>query len=409
MALLTRTGYGTPDITSGTQVFDFSPVILANLRMEEAFLAHIDVGDPIKDTVFYWQEDALNANQVTQSGTLATTATTLNVAAGQGKRVLVGAILQALNTTAGTTVQNDNGEQVQVTAIATDALTITRAYGLTADPGATYPASTIWKIMTRQTLPENSALGTDTSLARLIRYNFTQIFERTVNVSRNQIKRAMQSIDDEFYYQLDQRAIELKREMNDIFIFGSPSASLTAAFPTTGAADNRTTAGLLYFLQQAGGATAGGTFDSTAEGLTAKVLNNMQFASAKLGGNPTLVVAGGKQTRLIEGFGADLVRIVPNERVRGAFSTLYRTDLGVVVTLVADLNMGNGAEGTVAFVDPTRFRLHPFIDAEMFVLVAPTFSDGDAARIICEWGLEVRNALVTLAAHSVHTALTIPS
>ena len=60
-------------------------------------------------------------------------------------------------------------------------------------------------------------------------------------------------------------------------------------------------------------------------------------------------------------------------------------------------------------VDFTRTRFRPWVDADFFVMMAPTFTDGDSARVLAEWTLECRNAVGTLAAHSIHTALTIPS
>jgi len=408
MALQTHTGYGTPDITSGTQIYDFSPLILASLRQEEAVIAHIPVGAPVQDTTWYIEEENLLSNQLTQSGTFATAATTLNVTAGQGVRVRVGAILQAITSQASAAVQQDNGEQVQVTAIATDALTVTRAYGLTADPGLTMPASTIWKVIS-QTLPEGSDIQTDLSQKRLITNFVTQIFERTVNITRNQLKRRMQGVQDEFSYQLDQVTIQLRRELNDTVIFGTQNPAPAATFPATTVGDNRTMMGMLYALQKKGSPAAKATFDNTAEALTPLVFNNMAYAVAKKGGHATAAFLGGKQARVVEGFGQDLIRIVPNETVRQGFTTLYRTDMGVVVTLVVDGNFEDGAAGTMTLTDLERVALRPFVDAEMFVLTAPSFKDGDAARVISEWGAEWRNAIQSLDAHAIHTALTIPS
>jgi hypothetical protein len=415
MPLLTHTGYGSQDITSGTQVFDFSPFIYANLRQEEAVIAHLDIGDPVYDTAFYWIEDTLSGNQVTLTATLATGGVTLTMSAADiikiGGPSRPGAVLQFITGLAGTsaTTPLDNGEQVQVTAFpSTTTATITRAYGLTADPGTTYVNSSVLK-MVNLTLPENSDLQGDLSQKRTLTYNVTQIFERSINISRNQIKRLMQGIEDEFFYQVDQRAIELKRELNDTVIFGTQFPVYGGTFPQTNTGDNRTTGGILWFGQKAGSGGAGKTFNNVAEALTPQVLNTLHYVAWKKGANPTLLLSGGRMARVIQGFGTDLIRIVPNEAVRQGFTNLYRTDLGVVLTMVVDGNFGDGAEGTVALLDQSRARLRPFIDAEMFMLVAPTFRDGDAARLLCEWGWEERNAFASLDAHALHTNLTIPA
>lgn len=421
MALLTHSGYGTQNITQGTQQYDFSPILLANLRLEEAVISHLDINpNAVTDTVAYWQEDALVGNVVTLNANLGTGGTTLTLSAADMLKVgynasttlqRPGAILQVISST-GTTTVNGNGEQVQITAFGSSTTaTITRAYGLTADPGTQYDTATTKLKLVGWPLPEGSTLGPDQSQARTVRYNYTQIFGRDITITRNQIMRRMQSLEDEFLYQLDQRAIEMKREMNDAVIFGSPSSSITGTFPQAVAngGDNRTFAGLNYFLQSAGGAAAGATFDNTSEALTPKVFNNMHYASAILGGNPLVVFTGGKQQRAIQAFGQDQIRTVPDERVRSGFTTLFRTDTGAILSLVTDFNMSNGLEDTVMMVDLTRTSLRYFTDAQFFVLVAPTFTDGDSARVLGEWSFECRNAIGTLAAHSIHTNLTIPS
>ena len=394
--------------------------MLASLKLEEAVLAHIDVGKPVRDPVAYWEEDSLVGNTVTLTGTLATAGTTLTISAGDALKIgynadsalaRTGAILQVYTST-GTTTVTDNGEKVQVTAWGSSTTaTITRSYGATADPGTTYDITTTKLKLVAWPLPEGSDLKTDQSQARTPRFNVTQIFGRDITLTRNQIARLMQAVDDEFMHQVSQRAIEVRRELNDTVIFGESSISLTTAFPLTPAnsGDNRTMAGLINFLTDAGGAAAGATYDSTAEAFTPKLLNGMHYASAILGGNPTTIFVGGEQSRVIQGFGQDNIRVVPDARFRSGYSTKYRTDTGAILDLVTDFNLSNGAQGTVMLVDQTRTKLRPVQDAEFFMIVAPTFTDGDSARLLGEWSLECRNAIGTLAAHSVHTALTIPS
>ena len=418
MALLEHSGFGSQNITSGTQVFDFSDRLLANLRLEEAALAHIPIGDVIKDPVCYWVEDALVGDTVALTATLATAGTTITVSAADALKIgynadssLVrpGAIIQRYQTDAGVAV--DNGEKLQVTAWGSSTTaTVTRSYGATADPGSSYLSGTDFRLV-GWPLPEGSNLGPDQSQARTPRYNLTQIFGRDITLTRNQIMRMMRSVDDEFMYQVDQRAIEVRRELNMSVIFGESSTSISGTFPVTPAnsGDNRTMAGIIQFLTDAGGAAAGATYDSTAEAFTSKLLNGMHYASAILGGNPTTLLMGGLQSRAVNGFGADQIRIVPDSRYRQGWTTVYRTDTGKVLYFLTDFNMSFGAQGTVALIDETRLALRYVEDAAFFVLVAPTFTDGDSARVLGEWSLECRNAIGTLAAHAIHTALTVPS
>jgi hypothetical protein len=425
MTLQTRSpAYGTPDITAGTQQFDYSPVLLASLNLEPSFLAalNVDMNDPVKDPVGYWEEDDLVGNQVTLGGTLATGGVTITLSAADNLKIgynanstyqRVGAILQVMSSS-GTTTVNGNGEQLQVTAFpGSTSATVTRAYGQTADPGTTYDATTTILKLVQWPMPEYSSIGPDQSRARRVRYNFSELFGRDIIMSRNQILRKMQTIGDEVAYQIDQRTIEIVREMNDAFLHGSPSGVLTGSFPiSSGAGDNRTLAGIEYWLRVAGSPTAGGTYDTTAEDLTPTVLNNMVYAVAQTGARPTAILTGFLQERVIQGFGADKIFITPNERIKSTtpnFSTFYRTDLGPVLSTVVDQNYGNGAKESIAVLDMSRIKARPFLDSALFLQTAPTLQDGDAARLIGEWTLEVRNAYPTLQAHALHTGLTLPS
>lgn len=425
MALQTRSpAFGTQDITSGTQQFDYSPVLLASLALEPSFIAAVNVNmnDPIKDPVAYWEEDSLAGNEVTLTGTLATAGVTITVSAAHLLRIgynastsyqKVGAILQVVSSSGSTTV-NGNGEQLQVTAFpSSTTATVTRSYGQTADPGTTYDATvTILKVVAWP-VPEYSGLGPDMTQARRVRFNLTQIFTRDIIISRNQQKRMMRTVRDELGYQLDQRSIEIVREMNNSFLQGEPSAALTGSFPIAADhGDNRTLAGIVHWLRLAGGAAAGATYDTTAEDLTPAVLNNMVYATALYGARPSAILTGFLQERVIQGFGTDKIFITPNDRIKSTtpnFTTYYRTDMGPVLGSIVDGNFGRGNNESIAVLDMSRISARPFADAALFLQTAPSLQDGDAYRLIAEWSLEVRNAYPTLEAHAYHTALTLPS
>ncbi len=353
---------------------------------------------------------------------LATAGTTLTISAADALKIgynsdsslaRSGAILQVYTST-GTTTVTDNGEKVQVTAwLTSTTATITRSYGATADPGTTYASGTDFKLV-GWPVPENSQLYVDQSQARTPRYNLTQIFARDIVISRNQQIRKMRTIEDELAYQVDQRSIEVVRELNNSVLHGSPSAAITGTFPLAVASsgDNRTLAGINYFLRIAGGAAAGANYDTTSEDFDPTVLNNQTYAVVKWGARPTHILTGFKQQRVMQGFGSSLVYITPNEKIKAttpAFTTWYRTDSGPILATIVDGNFGDGAQGSSAQLDMSRIRLRPVLDSALFLRTAPTLNDGDAARLIGEWGLEVRNAVGTLKAHALHTGLSVPA
>jgi len=114
MALQATNFYASFDVPDGAQIRDISPLLAEALYMDLNLLGSLPVGDAVEDTTHRWNEDALNTDTITASGSVASNGTTVTANTGQGARVHVGDLLYANKT--GST------EVMQVTAVATDAV-----------------------------------------------------------------------------------------------------------------------------------------------------------------------------------------------------------------------------------------------------------------------------------------------
>src|SRR5438270_738694 len=153
MALQAAGGFATYGITDGAQIRDISDVLADAIYYDLHLLGNLDLdfGSPAMDIQHWWNEDALNADTVTVSGSVASTGTSIVLASGHGARAHVGDLFY--DTTTGST------EVGEVTAISTDTLTVTRTYNSTV-AASIADAAVLALIRAEQ---EGSDIGSDKS------------------------------------------------------------------------------------------------------------------------------------------------------------------------------------------------------------------------------------------------------
>lgn len=368
MALASTASFASFDITDKSQILDISPVLAKALILDFDFLANLnmDFGSPVNDVYHTWNEDALNADTATVSGSCTSTATTINVAAGHGARFVIGDLIYDTAT--------PSTEIIQITAISTDALTVVRGVASSAQL-ALSDAATIARMPAAQ---EASDIGTDASKALTVRTNNTQImFARDTFISRNQLDRQMAAVPDEFAHQLANRAIELKRQMTRVFLYGVKSA---AGSDTV----YRSMGGLRYWIGAASGVT-----NSSATALSWANLNALgNKPLVDLGVYPDTLLVGTDLAETISGYDSTLRRLLEVDTQAGYHVNRVRLAQGNEVNVLVD---GRVKGGDAFLYDSSKLRALPFVNAGMFQIAATDFVDGKKRRIGCEWTMEVRN------------------
>lgn len=154
---------------------------------------------------FEWFEDDLMP--LTVDVDAAGTGTTINVDSGQGTRCRIGDILIA-----------PNGENILITNISTDALTVTRALGTT--PTAYSLAATDQCIIAGNALAEGSDNAPFRFTKKETKLNYIQIFKDSVELTDVQVASESYGGDDRAY-QRRKKAIEHKRSIEQAFLFGN--------------------------------------------------------------------------------------------------------------------------------------------------------------------------------------------
>lgn len=388
MALSSTSFLASFDITDKTQEYDISPVLLAALMNDTGVLGVLPISEPARDTTHYWNEIALNASQVTVDSTgYNSAATTVVLASGHGARLRAGALLKNL---AGGDV---SPELVQVTNVNVDTLTVVRAYGGSTAVTATFAANGVLDIVAMP-LQEGSDIQSDSSVLPTVNQNYTQIFERSITITRNQMKRPMAAVADILVQSIHDRTMELKRELERSVIHSRQASSNPAGNDST----YRSMAGLLQLITQTtsvGATFAYAKFNSLVKGIVdagaADDISRLVFIA------PTAV------RQNISTFDASNRRLVESDRRAGYFVEQLVSDLGVVVDVVTSNYLGNTTPYRGILLDCGRTSLKPFMDDSFKLMAAQDWVDGVKRRILGEWTLELRHAA---SAHYVATNLS---
>lgn len=375
MALSSTDFFASFDITDGSQERDISPVLQEALYFDLAFLGTIgvDMGHTAHDTTHWWNEDALNSDLVTVSGSVASNGTSIVLNSGHGVRVHVGDLVQDM--TSGSDMIKE------VTAISTDTLTV----GAAAYGGSTAVAlangATLAVIRREQ---EGSDIGADRSVAPSVRTNYTHILDAfDLKVTGSQLMRRMATdqLRDWVAHQLANRAIELRINLTRAQLYSEKNGS--DAFPGSDTS-YRSMKGLYPWLRDYGNVTTTGTFSYSVLNTANKtIIDQGVMADTLLIG--TDLVAG---THGVATFDSSNRRLLESDRQVGYMVNEIILQHGNSVQVVVDNRV---RAGDAFLFDKSRFRPVPGEGRGMFTIAATDFTDGRKRRVMAEWTNEMRN------------------
>ena len=369
-ALAAGTGMASWDITKGSRV-DFNLLLAKMLEEDPGILGRIGVGENALAAEHKWVQRKLTALEVEGSGSLSAVAVTLNVTAGHGLRVRVGSLLKDW--------ARNKSEVVQVTAISTDALTITRGYGTTS--GETHADDAIWKIIS-QPRQEGQDAGVGGVKDSTEEGNYTQIFQRDLKISGSSqaISKGgtLIGIPDMEKIGIYENTIDLKKELEFMVINGIKSASAGSD------SVYRTSSGIIEMLD-----VTDGNRSSIAADLSYKIINDMCRDILDDGGKPNLIVVGTALHAAVSGWEFEKITRVASDRQRGAFVTSVITDTGEVLEL---MHTEGVPPDVLLMLDTNRISLKPLINRTW--AWEPLAKTGDAVKsqMVGEYTLELQHA-----------------
>ncbi len=373
-------GYSTT-LTTKLDKIDCSAVLSAVLLKDTAILGHIKMGPPAANIEVNWIEDELSPAYILASSGGATTMT-----ASTGKYTTT-SLARFLRT--GTLLQPSGKEfLVRMTTTASKESGITIAvYGGVA--------KTTWSMtkcyIVAQPYKDISSASNDMSQTRAKRKNWTQIFERAVEITQSRKGIDMEAVVDELQLQIKYRTFEIKRELNTSVIMGMPYG--TSSY--SGNIEARTMAGLICLIRD-------WDLDCTEEdtnvvqgsaALSIGLINTLAYTIFDAGGldetSDPIIVVGPAQARAVAAFEKELRRVEQGERITGYYRDIFLSDMGREFPIVIDRWF---PKDKLCIMDRSRVSLRALQgDAWHLEKMAKT-GRSEKWQISGQYTLEVRNA-----------------
>ncbi len=355
--------------------------VLANILLDDTdFLSVIGIsGQAATQTKHSWVEDALNATTVkAKNASINAVSAGIAISAPHLSRITAGTLLK--DSLSG------KSEVVQVTAVGAVSATVTRGYGGTS--AETHAALSVWEIIANAR-PQGMSGPKDESTTRGLKFNFTQIFSKGVQITGTAQAIDHAGVSKEDLYQIDNRLRELKRELDRAMIMGvrAPNDVNTTTYGTM--------AGVINFIDIIGATNR----NVTAETITPTVVNTMTKQVYDAGGMPDILLVGAVQKQKISLFDQEFRRSTLDSRRAGYTVEEFVTDLGMNLRVVVDRWVPND----VALVlDSTKLKVMPLNGRAFFLEQLAKTGDSTNWQIVGEYTMEVRNAA---QAHAYHRNL----
>ena len=356
---------------------DVSDIISIVSPYETPLLDHL--GDPARaalSTIHEWVEDTLlpNTDTINQTTFTPNAQDATSVTVNNGSRFQVGDLVRPGNAS----------EIMQVTAIATNTLTVVRRYGGTA-------ASSLSNGL-KVTIVGNAALeGGDAPASRFTsrsrRQNYTQIFAASVEVSGSMRAARVYGASDELDFQRQERMRELLRDLENTVIngtapSGTPQGSASVRRSMNGiirqVTTNQFTPGQNGFPSGGGGGT-----DLNDVVLNAALRTVWEQSSGRI----DTIVCGGLQKRRINQLVSSSRAYAPEDTKFRDLVSVYESDFGVCKVVVSRWVPAD----TVLFLDSSRVEVMPLRGRSFAYQAMGAQGDRAAGMVVGEYTLEFRN------------------
>lgn len=268
------------------------------------------------------------------------------------------------------------GENVLVTAVATNDLTVTRGWGSTAAAAINdnEPIIIIGNANQEHATKRAMIIGDQT-----IRTNYTQIFRTPFGISRTAANTEMYGGKDLAHIRMMQ-LIEHQKEIERAFWFGEPKEDLTGTHP------RRATGGVDYWIST-NATDAGGA-------LTQIEFNTFLRTGFRYGSKKKWLFAAPIVVEAISYWASQKLQVSVNEKTFGISIMEYLTPFGVVnivnMNLFTEVTLYSGYAYLID-VEGLAYRYLDNSDTKLKTNIQANDADGQEDEYITECGLQFNN------------------
>ncbi len=225
---------------------------------------------------------------------------------------------------------------------------------------------------------EASSTGLEAYRQSSTEWNATQIVRRDVMLSATAASVETYGMENVIYVQEAEALRQIAHEMNDMALFGVRSLRAAASIGTAG--------GLYYYGTQN---TSLACAQASSPSITTKILNSAAQKIVEAGGNPTVILCGTGQARVISRLYSTSLHVTQADQIRGSYvSQIVNEATGALMRVIVEPKLD---DTEVWVIDPTGFGI---VWLRNIVSSDATASnmDGQCRKIIGELSFEFRNA-----------------
>lgn len=308
-----------------------------------------------------WLEDALHPRWDTLGAAILDGVTT-SVTVTNGAYFTVGDVIKIPVT----------GEQLLVTAIATNVLTVVRGFGETAAAAASNGAAVT---IIGSAFAEGTGKANLNVLDETPQFNYTQIFKTTVGVT-NTLKASKLYGPNDLDYQRRKKGIDHAVKIEQAFLFGERKLD------TSGTQPKRTTRGILKWITS--------NLTDAAGTLTESELEQFCEKAFRYSNNRKVAFCGARAISTINQFAAGKLQMVPKDETYGIHTTRYVSGHGELL-LVKHHLLENYYAGYMVVLDMEQLAYCALRDTKLETNVQLPDADETVDQYVTEVALKLKN------------------
>lgn len=377
-------GFGSALLTKLDKI-DCSQILSAVLTADRELLGHIKEGPAADNIEVNWIEDELVG--CTFEGNTTTSATlhpsTFSGSASLERMIASNALIKPINGTWYARVTSNTGASI---------ISITLLNSTTHVSTAGAGVSTETFVVVGTPYADLDSASNDKSQSRSKRRNFTQVFEKAVQITQSRKGMSMEAVVDELQHQIKLRTLEMKRDL-DISVINS-IAYYDGSY-LTATTEWRQMQGIINYIRDYDmDHTNNDTLVTDVSGaLTISALNGLLYDIWDAGGldeqSDPIIVVGASQQRVIAAWEKELRRVEQGERTVGYYRDIFLSDMGKELPVVLDRWMPSDM---LIVLDRSRVALRALRgDAWHMEKMAKT-GRNEKWQISGQYTIEVRNA-----------------
>ena len=372
-------GYTTVLATKLDKI-DCSQVLSAVLVADRQLLGHIKEGPAANNVEVNWIEDELIGATFSGSGTVSTSVIVSGLSSAQ-----VDAMFRAK-----TLIKPASSEDIyRVDTIDGDSALEVTIYA--SGTHATHSGAQTWVIVGSPYSDLDDA-SDDISQERTKRRNFTQVFEKSVQITQSRKGIDMEAVMNDLQLQIKYRTLEMKRDLGIAVVNSIASYDGTQK---SGQSEWRSMQGWVNYIRDYNmdNTNEDTTVTQVSGALTVAAINDLMYLMWNLGGidemSDCIIVVGPAQQRVISTFEKDIRRAEVGERKVGYYKDLFISDMGIELPVVLDRYFPPDKLG---ILDRSRISLRALSGDTWHMEKMAKHGRSEKWQLSGQYTIEVRNA-----------------